>query len=698
MRILIVGECLDRYLAKCHEAFRTGIRRTFDTRVFGTGYPGFNPDLLSYQDIVRHVFPDQRPDLIITDFDIALPEFKLPYVGLHETGIPSAIYFGDYWGVTEGHIPEFQDFIDRSGISIVISYFPQPLRIFPPSLAAKLVWVPACVDPALFNEWGAEKEYDVGFLAAGSTEYTNFYPERFAIHRALRRQNHLKYLWAEHPGWERHPAEHPMVGAGFSKKINACRIFITTGGRYRNLHAKYFEILASKSVLFADYAEGAEEMHFQDGENYVRIEAHNILDKIDYYLARPDELSRIAEAGYLTAMKYHSCYARALDFRAAVVPRLSAGSGIGSAPDKAVATSKAGNGSLAELMREAGLADAVAIPGSKGKLLCVYDPVMGHSTLHVRGLIFKDEYLRRGWDIRFLDYRQAGVDEIVRQASECDAVYLLKVADLRVYQQLKEKTKAKIIFDLSDTLWAPVHQAAGWTDLDRILALADAIFSENEWICAYGRKFTSNVYVVPPCTKPERFDAIKASLPARDPDTLVVGWVGSTGTARSLHKVGDALDALALKYRNLEFRILGCADPLELPAFRELIFSVHGAYDEDRMMREILSMDIGIFPAPLDMEDYKYRGALKAKLYMSGGVPAVCHNFGDCATMIKDGVTGMLVDKTEDWYVKLDQLLGDAALRKRMGRAAYESIRAEHTMEHVFTILENSLLKVIGRA
>jgi hypothetical protein len=139
------------------------------------------------------------------------------------------------------------------------------------------------------------------------------YPERFAIHQKLLGRRDLRYLWARHPGW-RDRRRHPLIGEGFSRAINSCRIFVTTSGIFRNAHAKYVEILASRSLLLADEPIGAERLGLEDGVNYVRISADDVLDKIDYYLAHPAEAELIAEAGYATAFRLHHCYRRAQEF------------------------------------------------------------------------------------------------------------------------------------------------------------------------------------------------------------------------------------------------------------------------------------------------------------------------------------------------------------------------------------------------
>jgi hypothetical protein len=64
----------------------------------------------------------------------------------------------------------------------------------------------------------------------------------------------------------------------------------------------------------ADEPEGAERLYLKDGYNYIKISPDTIVDKIQFMLARPDLCDAVAEAGYLTALKHHTCYQRAVDF------------------------------------------------------------------------------------------------------------------------------------------------------------------------------------------------------------------------------------------------------------------------------------------------------------------------------------------------------------------------------------------------
>jgi spore maturation protein CgeB len=131
----------------------------------------------------------------------------------------------------------------------------------------------------------------------------------------------IRYLWAEHPGFQIFKETHPLVGENFSRAMNSCRIFVTTGSQYRNPHAKYVESMASRTMLLADEPLGAAELRLENGVNYVKMTEETIFDLLDYYLSRPRLCEEIAEQGYRTALKHHTCHARALDFERIITER-----------------------------------------------------------------------------------------------------------------------------------------------------------------------------------------------------------------------------------------------------------------------------------------------------------------------------------------------------------------------------------------
>lgn len=326
MRILIEGENLEHYLAKLHEAFRTGLRRTFDAKCYGEGYEGYNPALKSYQEIVSKMFPDALPDLIIVSFKTEEDQLncRFRYTGLEELGVPVVAIVADYWRFSEKKV-KFTRNLEKSCVRFLLSYFYQPLEIWQDTpISDRFIYMPPCFDPALFKDWGMAKVYDVGFLADGMLKPSDFYNDRYVIHQKLLKKTDIRYLWSDqHPGWQMHENPHPLVGENFSKTINSCKIFVTTGSKLHNAQPKIFEALASKVLLMSDEPVGAGLIGLRDGINYVRITPNDVISKIDYYLARPDLCDQIAEEGYQLAIRRHSCYARASDFYTELLPKLN---------------------------------------------------------------------------------------------------------------------------------------------------------------------------------------------------------------------------------------------------------------------------------------------------------------------------------------------------------------------------------------
>jgi len=323
MRILIQGRNLTQYLAKCHEALRTGLRRTYDARCFGPGYPGYRPRFLvrDFPAMVRHVFPDGvPPDLVIADSQYHLADPAFSYAGLRKLGGTRTCVIGDYWSIKGATRDRFVDIVQEEGLAAVIAYFPGARAHFADTaIAGRIAWLPPCFDPQIFNDWRVAKRWDVGFLAAGTADpMPTVYPERIAIHQQLLRQGEFSYLWAKHPGWRERRLAHALVGKGFAQAIGSCRIFITTCGVHRHPQPKLFEALASGPLVMSDEPEGAAELGLVDGRTYVRIDPSDVMDKIRHYLSHSEELLRIAAAGHALAIERHSCYARAKDLPAAL--------------------------------------------------------------------------------------------------------------------------------------------------------------------------------------------------------------------------------------------------------------------------------------------------------------------------------------------------------------------------------------------
>jgi glycosyltransferase involved in cell wall biosynthesis len=345
------------------------------------------------------------------------------------------------------------------------------------------------------------------------------------------------------------------------------------------------------------------------------------------------------------------------------------------------------------------------MPAHKGKVLFVLHPKHGHATAKIRGTIYEDVLRNHGWFVTYvtisktiyspeLDQFRKTKAEIVSMAASYDIIYLIKVNAYGFIKKIRKNTQAKIIFDLTDALWRRNFRKS-WIFLEDIMRLSDAVFSENEYVCEYGRKYNEHVFSLAACTQTEKFDEERKKICPRNDKTIVIGWIGSEPTITAIYSIVRPLERLFLRYSNLELRLLGAQDKHLKKHLKNIRYSVLSQYSEEEMIREALSMDIGLFPPPRDIEDYRVRGALKGMIYMSAAIPAVCFNAGDSSKMITDGVNGVLINNESEWETKTEKLILDPGLRKKIGRLGYEFIVQEHSLEKVGSELSKAFSEVL---
>jgi hypothetical protein len=76
---------------------------------------------------------------------------------------------------------------------------------------------------------------------------------------------------------------------------------------------------------------------------------------------------------------------------------------------------------------------------------------------------------------------------------------------------------------------------------------------------------------------------------------------------------------------------------------------------------------------------------------MAAGLPVACDAGGDCSILMRDGESGVLVAKAEEWEGKLEALLVDPGLRRRLGSAALERVRESQRPERLFGAVRAAL-------
>ena len=336
----------------------------------------------------------------------------------------------------------------------------------------------------------------------------------------------------------------------------------------------------------------------------------------------------------------------------------------------------------------------------------------------IRGLAYEQLFAQNGFDAKFVSRRPARLfqpgkfpfrqlldfpplrnrlmsraitfneNRIRRLAREVDIVYLNKVSSYALLRDLLNDKHARIVYDFGDAIWL---QEWPESELNEVLRRVDAITTDNEVTACYVRKVNPNCVVIPDTPALHAFDERRAELSRKPSDRVVLGWLGSPGTAYNLYVIWEALEELFKRHANLHLRLVGTGHDLRLiPEFEKVKFSCVPSYDQARMVEEVFGMHIGLFPLQ-DVERCQMRGVFKATNYMSGEAAVVASPVGQCAEFIKDGINGMLAATKEEWIDKLEQLILDEELRRRLAQNSLASVRVNFQVEQSFAKLKQVL-------
>lgn len=160
------------------------------------------------------------------------------------------------------------------------------------------------------------------------------------------------------------------------------------------------------------------------------------------------------------------------------------------------------------------------------------------------------------------------------------------------------------------------------------------------------------------------------SSPAGD---LVIGWSGSHSTAPYLHLLDRVLRQLASRHR-FRLLVMGPAS-FELPGVNVEVIAWSAAVEMATLQR----FDIGLYPLPDDPWVLGKSG-LKALQYMGLGIPVVASAVGCNDRVVADGHTGFLVSSEAEWIERLERLIGDPALRQRLGACGRQRVESTYSV------------------
>ncbi|MBO4646657.1 MAG: glycosyltransferase family 4 protein [Lentisphaeria bacterium] len=282
----------------------------------------------------------------------------------------------------------------------------------------------------------------------------------------------------------------------------------------------------------------------------------------------------------------------------------------------------------------------------------------------------------------FLRIRQNRI--LHRKVKRYDGIVLMKYFPYETVKIIRDSTRAKLLYDFDDPIWLEMYRPM-LEKYQQILSCVDCVSVDNEYLYEHAKPFCREIFIFPP---PAQFERLPEPEP-RDDSEVTIGWIGSGSTSYYLYSLHPVLEELGRRYKNIRLLVLGFPYPV-LPFFENIRWEVISSYDEKIMDRARRRIDIGLFPL-LPSVNSIGRGLCKPVMYMGAGIPVAATRFGLVSDLIRDGENGMLCGSPEEWIDKLSKLIEDPALRKKLGRSGFETVK-QFSIENNFQLLEKHFL------
>lgn len=232
-------------------------------------------------------------------------------------------------------------------------------------------------------------------------------------------------------------------------------------------------------------------------------------------------------------------------------------------------------------------------------------------------------------------------------------------------ERLAYGRRAPVVLEFDDAMFhrydehdSPSVRYALGGKFPRIMAAAQACICGNQYLLDYAEKWCQNSVIVPTVVDTDRY--FVRGEEAAGP--LAVGWIGSHSTWANVLPLLPTILQVCRRH-GAEFRVVGAG-----PQAQGIDGVTAVAWSEAEEVAQLQRMDVGIMPL-LDLPFQRGKCGYKLIQYMAVGLPVAASPIGVNREIVRDGVNGALAATPEEWTKALDELLGNARMRRNYGRA-----------------------------
>lgn len=215
---------------------------------------------------------------------------------------------------------------------------------------------------------------------------------------------------------------------------------------------------------------------------------------------------------------------------------------------------------------------------------------------------------------------------------------------------------------------------AGVTNYGKMLVLCDIAIASTEDLKKELKKYNTKVLLNRNLGSEELIKLSNNAEKLSDASCVHIGYFsGSITHNENFELIMPAILKILASFNNVKLHLAGHIDiPNELKEYSEQIV-IHPFVDWRLLPQLVKNVDINLAP----LVDTIFNRAKSEIKWLEAGllkIPTIASNIGSFKDMIIEGETGILVDSSEDWFEKLELLVTNGELRKKIGRNTYNYV------------------------
>ena len=268
--------------------------------------------------------------------------------------------------------------------------------------------------------------------------------------------------------------------------------------------------------------------------------------------------------------------------------------------------------------------------------------------------------------------------KLFKSASKYDILFIQRKRFSFLWLKYIRKNARKIVYDFDDSVMYRNSKASNPESNTRVkmfknmVNVSDHVIAGNEYLQKNTTPYTHNITIIPSPIDMTLYPQKKYS---EENGNITLGWIGATGSIHYLEKMKPMFETLGRRNGNVKLKII-CDTFFDC----ESMVVDKKNWSEKDEVTDIQSLDIGLMPLLDDPWSHGKCG-LKILQCLAVGVPVVCSPAGINREIVEDGVHGFWANTQEEWIEKLEILINDNDLRRRMGMEGRKKVIEHYSLK-----------------